>query len=157
VESEREGEQSFEENIKMKRRLLLQGVLVWSVLLLTACGGSTISSGTSSVQVTETDFHIASSVMTFRPGTSYHFEVTNNGKTTHEFMIMPKAEGNTRGMPMDDMDKLALAMIESIPPGETKTLDYTFSSSATGTHPEFACYFPGHYEAGMKLDVTVQA
>lgn len=140
----------------MKPRFLLQGVLVGVVLLLTACGGNTTSSRTISVQVTETDFHIASSVMTFRPGIPYHFVVTNTGRTAHEFMIMPKAEGKMNGMSMDDMDKLALAMIETIPPGETKTLDYTFPSSATSSHPEFACYFPGHYEAGMKLDVTVQ-
>ena len=129
------------------------------MVLLTACGGTqgNTSGGASptTVQVTETEFSLTSSVTTFSPGTTYHFLVTNTGKTTHEFMILPKSEGSMNGMPMGDMDKMALASISNLNPGETKTLDYTFSSSTAGSHPEFACYFPGHYEAGMKQDVTV--
>jgi uncharacterized cupredoxin-like copper-binding protein len=58
---------------------------------------------------------------------------------------------------MGEMDRMAEAHIATIAPGETKTVDYTFPSSAAGSHPEFACYLPGHYEAGMKLGVTVKA
>ena len=61
------------------------------------------------------------------------------------------------GMPMGNMDKMALASIDNISPGETKTLDYAFPSSAGNSQPEFACYLPGHYEAGMKLGVMVKA
>jgi uncharacterized cupredoxin-like copper-binding protein len=82
--------------------------------------------------------------------------VTNNGQTAHEFMIMPKSEGDMNGMQMSQMDKMALASIDNINPGETKTLNYTFPASATSSHPQFACYLPGHYEAGMKLDATVK-
>lgn len=133
-------------------------ILALLVLVLAACGGSTTSPGSSGahqVQVTETDFKIASSVTSFTPGTSYHFVVTNNGQTAHEFMIMPKAEGSMSGMPMGNMDAMALAKVDKIAPGQTRTLDYTFPSSAAGSHPQFACYYPEHYEAGMRLDVTV--
>ncbi|MDQ2716459.1 MAG: hypothetical protein M3Z08_16265 [Chloroflexota bacterium] len=58
---------------------------------------------------------------------------------------------------MGNMDKMALASLSDLGPGETKTFDYTFSSSAASSHPEFACYLPGHYEAGMKLGVSVKA
>lgn len=61
------------------------------------------------------------------------------------------------GMPMEHMDQMALASIDTINPGETRTLDYTFPSSAANSQPEFTCYLPGHYEAGMKLDVMVKA
>jgi uncharacterized cupredoxin-like copper-binding protein len=71
-------------------------------------------------------------------------------------MIMPKAEGAMPGMSMKEMEHLALARIETIAPGETKTVDYTFSAIEAFTHPEFACYLPGHYEAGMKRDISVQ-
>lgn len=111
----------------------------------------------TTVQVTETEFTISSSVTSFTPGTMYHFVITNNGKTAHELMIMPKSEGATNGMSMGEMDHLALAMIDTINPGETKTVNYTFADSAAGSHPEFACYLPGHYEAGMKLGTTVKA
>ncbi len=135
---------------------LLLGLALFA---LAACGGmgSAAPAGSITVQVTEKDFHITSSITSFVPGKTYHFMVTNQGQSMHEFMIMPKAEGSMSGMPMGSMDKVALASISMIDPGETQTLDYTFPLSAAGSHPEFACYMPGHYEAGMRLDVRVNA
>ena len=144
----------------MKHRQLFGGILVLLLVLLAACsgaGGESTASGSRQVQVTETDFKITSSITTFTAGTAYHFVITNAGHTAHEFMIMPSDMGTMRGMSMGDMDQMALAKVENITPGQTRTLDYTFSSSATRSHPQFACYYPGHYEAGMKLDVTVNA
>jgi uncharacterized cupredoxin-like copper-binding protein len=140
----------------MRRWLILGFVL--AAFTLTACGSSErsiTSSGTQQVLVDETDFKIMSDVINFSSGTQYRFIVTNRGKTTHEFMIMSKSEGSMAGMSMSDMDKMASASVDMIRPGETKILNHTFPSSAAGTHPEFACYMPGHYEAGMKLEVSV--
>ncbi|GAC1507489.1 MAG: hypothetical protein NVS2B12_22500 [Ktedonobacteraceae bacterium] len=149
----------------MKRTFVLGFVLVPLILLFAACsrsGDSTTSSGTTAsgatvVQVNESDYNIVSATTTFTPGKSYHFEVKNNGNTVHEFMIMPKSGGNMSGMAMGDMDKMSLAKVENIAPGQTMTLDYTFPSSTAGSHPEFACYYPGHYEAGMKQEVSMSA
>jgi uncharacterized cupredoxin-like copper-binding protein len=141
----------------MKQRLLFILGTLSLLLALAACGTGNTTNTANSVQVTETEYAITSSITSFSPGITYHFVVTNNGMTAHEFMIMPKSEGNMNGMPMGHMDKMALASIDNINPGETKTLDYTFPSSAANSHPEFACYVPGHYEAGMKQDVTVKA
>jgi uncharacterized cupredoxin-like copper-binding protein len=142
------------------KRLLIVFSALLIVPLLAACGataGSTTGGQASNtIQVTETEYKIDSSVTNFAPGTTYHFVVTNNGQTAHEFMIMPRSEGNMSGMPMGNMDKMALASIDSINPGETKTLDYTFPTSAGNSQPEFACYLPGHYEAGMKLGVMIK-
>jgi len=134
-------------------------LLALFVLLLAACGsngGNAELSGIQQVQVKETDFKIVSSVTTFSSGTPYHFAVTNDGKAAHEFMILPKSEGNME-MGMGDMHKTSFAFIDMINPGETKTLDYTFPSSSAGSHPEFACYMPGHYDAGMKEMVSVNS
>lgn len=164
----------------MKYRFFLLGSLLLVAIVLAACGGSittnmpgmnmgaspvpsshsaTSTKGTmmTTVQVTETEFKIDSSVTSFTPGTTYHFIVKNAGKIAHEFMIMPKSEGAMSGMSMGEMDHMALARIETIAPGETQTVDYTFPQSTSGSHPEFACYLPGHYEAGMKLGVSVKA
>lgn len=148
----------------MIKRLLIVFSVLLIIPLLAACGATTGSTpsatggqASNTVQVTETEYKIDSSVTNFTPGTTYHFVVTNNGQTAHEFMIMPKSEGNMSGMPMGNMDKMALVSIDNISPGETKTLDYTFPASAGNSQPEFACYLPGHYEAGMKLDVMVKA
>jgi len=141
----------------MKHQTNIGVFLALFVLLLTACGGNRGNippSEMQHVQVKETDFKIASSVTTFSLGTHYHFVVTNNSNTAHEFMILPTSEGNME-MGMGDMHKIAFASIDMIHPGETKTLDYTFPSSAAVSHPEFACYLPGHYDAGMKQRVSV--
>jgi uncharacterized cupredoxin-like copper-binding protein len=146
-----------------------RGVLALSLLVLSGCVrdttasqkanpvGSPTAAETNQVQVDETDFKIDSSITTFTPGTTYHFIVTNHGRIAHEFMILPKPTGSMSGMSMDEMDKMALAKAENIAPNQTVTLEYTFAARAVGSHPEFACYYPGHYEAGMKQDVTVHS
>ncbi|GHO48807.1 hypothetical protein [Ktedonospora formicarum] len=142
----------------MKQRAIFGIFLTVFMLLLAACGsggGKTDSPNAKNVDVSLSEFKVSVPLTTFTGGQSYHFVVTNTGKTTHEFMILPKSEGSMSGMPMEDMDKMALATTGDINPGETKTLDYTFPSSTVGSHPEFACYLPGHYEAGMKQSITV--
>lgn len=145
--------------MKQRRRFVVSAFLL--VLVLAACvgpiGSPSSSLGPQHVQVTETDYKIASSVTRFTPDITYHFVVTNHGQTAHEFMIMPMSEGPMPGMSMNDMDKMALAKVENIASGQTANLDYTFTKGTMGSHPQFACYYPGHYEAGMKLDVTVSA
>ena len=42
--------------------------------------------------------------------------------------------------------------IEDIGPGEMKTLTWTFAEPG---RYQFACHLPGHYEAGMVLEVEV--
>jgi uncharacterized cupredoxin-like copper-binding protein len=151
----------------MKRLLALILVLTLSLLIFSGCVRDTTAaqktnavasptaSGTTQVQIDETDFKIASSTTTFTSGTTYHFIVTNHGQIAHEFMILPKSLGSMSSMSMDVMDTMALAKVENIAPGQTATLEYTFTSRERGSHPEFACYDPGHYEAGMKQDVAV--
>lgn len=126
------------------------------LLLLTACGSS-VSTSSRAVQITETDFQITSNVTSFTPGVHYQFTVTNRGRVAHEFMLMPKAEGMMSTMSMGNMDKLALAEVENITPGASATLNYTFPASMANSHPQFACYYPGHYMAGMRLTVSVKS
>lgn len=140
-----------------RRYLWLSFILGLLVIVLAACGGGTSPSGNSSsgqsVQATLSEFHITSSVTTFSPGTSYHFEVTNNGKTDHEFMILPT--DIMPGMSMDQMHQMAVAMIDKVAPGQMKTVDVTIPQADAGKSLELACHLPGHYEAGMKLAISV--
>ncbi len=48
-----------------------------------------------------------------------------------------------------------LTQFKDLEVGQTKTVDYTFQASALKGKWEFACHEPGHYEAGMKLAVSV--
>lgn len=138
----------------MKQRWLLGILCLLLLILLPACGGTTYNAiGSQRVQIKLSEYKIDTSLMSFVPGKPYHFMIRNTGKTAHEFMIMPKAEGSMSSMSMGDM--MDLAKVDTIAPGQMKTFDYIFPSSTAGSHPQFACYYPGHYEAGMKHDVTV--
>lgn len=134
-------------------------VLVVAGLLLTACGGQAAGQPVE-VQITLTEFGVVSSVTDFKTGVPYHFVVTNEGTVEHEIMIMPPLEKDAMGMAIDmgELDEMALAMIEAseLPAGATASFDYTFTETAPSGTLEFACHTPGHYEAGMKLPLTVK-
>ncbi len=87
------------------------------------------------VNVTLAEWNIQSSLAVFHIGVPYHFIITNNGKISHELNVA-------------NLDARPVA------PGATVTLDLTFPSPIQS---EFACHLPSHYEAGMRLPVTVEA
>lgn len=134
-------------------------VLVAAGFLLTACGGQK-PSDTDEVKITLTEFGIESSITDFKADVPYHFVVTNEGTVNHEIIIMPPFTEDQMGMAMDmaTIDQMALAMIseDQLTPGTTKSFDYTFTESEPTGSLEFACHTPGHYEAGMKLPITVK-
>jgi len=125
-------------------------------LLLTACGGQ---QKVTEVQITVKEFGIESSLTDFQVGVPYHFVVTNAGTVNHEIMIMPPLSKDQMGMGMDmgTMDQMALAMIsaDKLTPGTKQSFDLTFKDAASAGTLEFACHTPGHYEANMKLPITV--
>lgn len=132
-------------------------VLAAVSLLLSACGGQKADTPVE-VQVTLTEFGIESNVTEFKVGVPYHFTVTNAGVVEHEFMVMPPLQEDSMGMDMGELDEMALAMIEAsdLPAGATASFDYTFTDAASAGTLEFACHTPGHYEANMKLPITVK-
>ncbi len=142
----------------MRLRLMLSiiAVLGMMVLVLAACGGAS-SSTTNQVNVSLSDFKVQSSQTTFVPGQTYHFVVTNDGHTNHEFMVMPPMATGMNSM--GQMDKMALYHISSdqLPQGASKSFDYSFPSSATQQSLEFSCHLPGHYEVGMHLPITLHS
>ena len=146
----------------MKHRFLLSMMGVLLLAVLAACGGSSgstnqgSSGSTNQVHMSLSDFKVQSSQTTFTAGKTYHFTVTNNGKTQHELMIMAPMKSD---MPMSEMDHMALYHINSsdLPPGASKSFDYTFPSSTVQKPLEFSCHLPGHYEAGMHQAISVTA
>lgn len=135
----------------------LVGVLFVAVLFLAACGAQ---SDSNDVTITLTDFGVEASRTSFEVGVPYHFTVTNNGAINHEIMIMPPLteEQMSMNMDMEEMDEMALAMIEEdeLTPGTTQSFDFTFTEPAPNGSLEFACHVEGHYVAGMKLPITVK-
>jgi uncharacterized cupredoxin-like copper-binding protein len=103
------------------------------------------------VKVTLVEFRIHSSVTVFHANSRYYFVVTNRGHDLHEFMIMPsKPDGSP--LPPDEQYKGMLIELEPILPGSTWETNFTFP--AAGRY-EIACQMGRHYQAGMRLPITV--
>lgn len=120
-------------------------------------GGSTGGVPAGSIEVKLSDFKIEVSQTSFQVGKSYHFVVTNLSKSTadHELMLMMPMSGE--GMDMSEMDKMALYSIaaQDLPPGVSKSFDYTFTKSAAAGELEFACHVGSHYALGMHTPIAV--
>jgi len=132
--------------------------LLLTVLAITvsACGLAS-PGGPTEVKITLKDFQIESSRVEFKVGLPYRFVVTNNGENDHELMLMPPVDVSMN-MTMEQMDGLALARIEheDLPPGATKSFDFTFTEPSAQGALEFACHVAKHYQAGMELPITVK-
>ncbi|HEU0027823.1 MAG TPA: hypothetical protein VFQ25_11965 [Ktedonobacterales bacterium] len=146
----------------MKARLLLTSSLFLILLAVAACGATTTtpSSGAPSptkqateVQITLTDFAIKASQTEFTVGVPYRFVVTNSGQTQHELMAVPSSTGQASE---EEIDAARLFEIEDVNPGQLKTGVYTFTQAAAAGTLEFACHKAGHYEAGMRMSITVK-
>lgn len=142
----------------MRKRLIPSMIGMLVLVLISSCGvtGASTQPGGSreDVQVRLADFSITLSKTTLTPGVPYHLVVTNAGTAVHELMLMPPMAMG--GMPMTEMDKLAIVAISNVAPGATKTFDVTIPETAKAGPLEFACHLPGHYEAGMKLPISFQ-
>jgi uncharacterized cupredoxin-like copper-binding protein len=111
----------------------------------------TAAPGSVEVKVTLVEFRIYSTVTVFHANTHYYFVISNKGHDYHEFMIMPdKPDGSP--LSPDEQYKSMLIELETIDPGATWTTNFTFP--ATGKY-EIACQMGRHYQAGMRLPITV--
>jgi uncharacterized cupredoxin-like copper-binding protein len=145
----------------LSKRTVLFFVLL-TAMILTACGtqGGQAPQGASGpveVRVAMTEFAFESPITEFQTGVTYRFVVTNNGAIPHEFMIIQPME-NASDMTMEELDEMALVVVEEddLSSGATQTVEFTFTETAPAGSLEFACHTPGHYDAGMKLPITVK-
>jgi uncharacterized cupredoxin-like copper-binding protein len=111
------------------------------------------SAGTpQTVNVLEGEMYIKSDVTSFTVGTPYHFVVKNQGQVVHEFTIAKKVPGGNQAA----RDAASIKDVDNIQPGQTVTSDLTFTQPAPPVGMEFECSYPGHYEMGMHMDITVK-
>ncbi|MEA2528272.1 MAG: P-type Cu+ transporter [Thermomicrobiales bacterium] len=98
--------------------------------------------------------------ITVREGETVAFVVRNESEAPHEFVIGDEAVqaeheqemATDEEESMDEMGDKPYAV--DVPAGETRTLVYTFDEPGTLL---FGCHVPGHYPAGMKGTITVEA
>ncbi len=131
---------------------------------------------TRSVEVTLQDIAFAPKSLDVKAGETVRFVLVNKGQLLHEFnlgdaamhaehqkeMLQMLASGMLTSTSMTKMDHAAMghgAMKHDDPnsvlvePGKTAELTWTFAKT---TGLEFACNLPGHYQAGMVGQLTVE-
>ncbi|MBI3777640.1 MAG: cupredoxin family protein [Gammaproteobacteria bacterium] len=94
--------------------------------------------------------------ITVRRGETVKFVVKNTGKLPHEFVLgnaqsLKEHAEMMRRYPDMEHDDPNMAKVA---PGGTGTLIWKFTRAGT---VDFACLIPGHYEAGMKGRIRVNA
>lgn len=139
----------------MFRKIAFSSLLaVGFAVALAACSGSAPKQPVT-ITVTAKDFSFEASQTTFQVGVPYHFVVTNKGTVQHEFMIIKPEPAGTDST---QLDSEAIVHIEEddLNPGETHSIDYTFTKPYPSGTLEIACHMPGHYENGMHLPIEVK-
>lgn len=120
-----------------------------------AAGGT--ATGARTVDVTMEDMRFVPAELTVQTGETIAFRFTNNGQIAHDAFVGDRAaqmeheaEMAEMGRTRDHDDEEAAIVLQ---PGESGDLSYTFSKA--GSY-EVGCHQPGHYAAGMKMNVTVE-
>jgi len=108
------------------------------------------------IEVEANGMRYTPAAITVRRGETIKFVVKGTDKMPHEFVLgdakslKEHAEVMRRHPDMEHDDPNML----KIGPGGTGTLIWKFTQAGT---VEFACLMPGHYEAGMKGSIRVNA
>lgn len=137
----------------MKRLAYLLGALMVLSMVLAACGGSggSPSSGSTTIDVTMTDFAFSPNTWTVPANTTITLNMKNNGTVDHTWVLMDQPVTP----PFSDSNKSNVLFASgSVPAGQSKTETFT-SPSNSGTY-EVVCDLPGHLEAGMDGTLTVK-
>ena len=129
---------------------------------LTVTGAAAAPTGpsgpTTSVDVVEKDFAIAPSAAS-GPAGNYTFNITNQGPTAHEFVII-KTDVKADQLPVqgdevneDDPKLQRIDEVEDLQQGGTSS----FTVNLEAGHYAFICNIAAHYGQGMHVDFEVKS
>lgn len=107
------------------------------------------------IAVTATDIQFAPLQIAVTAGETVKFEIANNGKLEHEFILGSAEEQVDHDKEMAAMAGMKMTHTNgvSVAPGKTGTLIWTFTKAGT---LQYACHVPGHYVAGMVGQLTIK-
>lgn len=144
----------------------LFAVFAGALTLTAACGGDDGAGGATpggtdvrTVRIDMVDIGFEPAALEVAQGETIRFVFTNTGAITHDAFIGDPAEqtehakqmrgvdGSHHGAHGDDEEQAI-----TVDPGDTGDLTYTFDEAGTF---QIGCHQPGHYAAGMKIDVAV--
>jgi uncharacterized cupredoxin-like copper-binding protein len=100
------------------------------------------------------DMRFSPAVLQVRAGETIRLALTNHGKIDHELVIGTPAElkDHAKAMQAGQSHDHGGGAALRLAPGATGELVVTFKDAGP---LEFACLIPGHFEAGMRGDITV--
>jgi uncharacterized cupredoxin-like copper-binding protein len=147
---------------------LIAGIVAMTTLVA-ACGETRQSSsdatsdaaaapaGARTVDIAMEDIKFDQTKLTVKTGETIDFQFTNTGQIPHDAFI---GDADAQMEHDDEMAHMGDASTHSmgeaaitVQPGAGGELAYTFTEP--GTY-EVGCHQPGHYGAGMKIEVTVE-
>jgi uncharacterized cupredoxin-like copper-binding protein len=112
--------------------------------------------GARTVDIAMEDITYDQTTLTVRTGETVDFRFTNTGKIAHDALIGDtdaQMEHETEMAEMGGMSHSGGDAAITVQPGAAGELSYTFAQP--GAY-EVGCHQPGHYAAGMKIDVIVE-
>lgn len=117
--------------------------------LMAACGGQAEAEpeAVREVRVTMGEMWFETTDSVFVAGVPYRFVLENQGQMSHEWAVVPRGDA-------DESRLLFEVEEEDLPPGATVEREFTFPEAGDF---DFACFLPGHYQAGMVIPVRVAA
>lgn len=145
----------------MDRKLLVLSLLL--TLVATACGGDDGGEdATRTIEVDMVDIAFEPSSIDVEAGETVRFVFSNEGEAVHEGYLGDEqaqeehdAERSGDGHDGEEMQGMEHGGDEEavvVDPGDTGELTYTFEEPG---QIQIGCHQPGHYEAGMVIDVNV--
>lgn len=102
------------------------------------------------------DFRFDPASIEVSAGETVTFRVTNTGVIPHDFTLGDEATQQDHAEEMEEMSGMAMSDEPNgmaLAPGETRDLTWHFTEAGELL---IGCHEIGHYEAGMKAQVTVQ-
>lgn len=129
------------------RSLTVAGLLVFGGAFAVACSGGASggSGGPTEFTVKASDFKYEGMSMSYKTGQKYKITVNNTGSVEHELYILPRGE-------KDKSKAIAGIPAANLQAGKSSSLEVSFPAAGSF---EAACFVPGHYEAGMHVNLTV--
>ena len=138
----------------MPKRTLLAALVIFA-LTSVACSGGGGGGASTDLAATVQEFQFTPSTWTVPAGQQITIDVTNQGSTTHEWVLLQPGVTITSEDDLPDTEEELLANFvyveEEVEVGETKTL--TFEAPPAGTY-QVICAIEGHFNAGMEGTLT---
>ena len=107
------------------------------------------------VAVNMNDIKYSTKSLSVKAGTTVEFSFSNKSNVRHEAVIGTHAEQLAHDKEMAAMGGMAMGdepTAISVAPGKSKKIRYTFAKAGAF---EVGCHQPGHYNAGMRINVKV--